>query len=148
MNITQEGIFEKAIAQGAADESDAEILSRLPASLNLERTAKETKALVRRREITKAIELLRIILAYSICDWSLRTVGAWCVIVGIGNLSDVGVLKRLRKSRLWVGKLVSEVLVVQQLAIAERHPVRLRLMDGSSLSQPGSVRTDWRCHLS
>jgi len=68
MNITQEGNFEKAIAQGARGESEEEILSRLPASLNLERTAKETKALVRRREITKAIDLLRMILAYSICD--------------------------------------------------------------------------------
>ena len=48
--------------------------------------------------------------------------------IGIGNLSDVGVLKRLRKSRLWLAKLVSEVLLVQQLEIAERHPVRLRLM--------------------
>jgi hypothetical protein len=148
MNITQEGNFEKAIVQGARGESDEEILSRLPTSLNLEKTAKETKALVRRREITKAIDLLRMILAYSICDWSLRTVGAWCVTIGIGNLSDVGVLKRLRKSRLWLTKLVSEVLLVQQLAIGERHAVRLRLMDGSSLSQPGSAGTDWRLHLS
>jgi hypothetical protein len=148
MNITQEQVFEKMIVQGAGSESDDEILSRLPANLNLETTALETKALVRRREITRAIDLLRMIFAYSICDWSLRTVGAWCVIIGIGNLSDVGVLKRLGKSRLWLGKLVSEVLLVQQLAIAEKHPVRLRLMDGSSLSQPGSVGTDWRLHLS
>lgn len=148
MNITQEQIFEKAIVEGVRGEIEDEILSRLPSGLNLEATAEETKALVRKREITRAIDLLRMIFAYSLCDWSLRTVGAWCVIVGIGNLSDVGVLKRLRKSRLWLGKLVSEVLLVQQLAIAEKHPVRLRLMDGSSLSQPGSVGTDWRLHLS
>jgi hypothetical protein len=148
MNITQDPIFEKALVQGVRGEIEDEILSHLPANLNLEETARETKALVRRREITKAIDLLRMIFAYSVCDWSLRTVGAWCVIIGIGNLSDVGVLKRLLKSRLWLAKLVSEALQVQQLTIDERHLVRLRLMDGSSLSKPGSTGTDWRLHLS
>ena len=61
MNITQEEVFEKAIVQGTRGESEDEILSRLPASLDLETTARETKALVRKREIKKAIDLLRII---------------------------------------------------------------------------------------
>jgi len=148
LNIAQNPILEAVIDRELNSESEQEILSRLPANLNLEATARETKALVRRREITRAIDLLRMVFAYSVCDWSLRTVGAWCLIVGIGNLSDVGVLKRLCRSRLWLGKLVAEVLQVQQVAIAQRPQVRLRLMDGSSLSQPSSTGTDWRIHLS
>jgi hypothetical protein len=148
MNIAQKGIFEESIMPGLGAESEREILSRLPAGLELESTAKETGALVRRREITRAIDLLRMVFAYSICDWSLRTVGAWCLIIGIGNLSDVAVLKRLRHTRLWLGKLVAEVLQTQQLDIFQQPGVRLRIMDGSSLTQPGSAGTDWRIHVS
>jgi hypothetical protein len=148
LNIAQNHVFEEVIVQGLSAESEQEILSCLPANLSLEATAKETKALVRRREITRAVDLLRMVFAYSVCDWSLRTVGAWCLIVGIGNLSDVAVLQRLRRSHLWMGKLVAAALRTQQLGIFQQPGVRLRIMDGSSLSQPGSAGTDWRIHVS
>lgn len=148
MNIAQKHVFEEVIAQGLNAKSEQEILSVLPSNLSLEATARETKALVRKREIRKAVDLLRMVFAYSVCDWSLRMVGAWCLIVGIGNLSDVAVLKRLRQSRLWLGKLVAAALRTQQLGIFDQAGVRLRIMDGSSLSQPGSIGTDWRIHVS
>lgn len=148
MNIAQKYGFEEVIGQESRVVCEQEILSLLPKSIDLEITAKETKALVRRREISRAIDLLQMIFAYAVCDWSLRTVGAWCAIIGIGNLSDVGVLKRLSNSHHWLGKLVAAVLLIQQSTLAKRHLVRLRLMDGSSLSQPGSLGTDWRLHLS
>jgi hypothetical protein len=56
-------------------------------------------ALQRRRKVKHALDLLRMALLYAGCDWSLRMVGLWCNAVGIGNLSDVAVLPRLRKSR-------------------------------------------------
>ena len=56
------------------DEQWATVLQMLPESLDLEATAKETKALLRKRKIKKAGDLLRLVLAYAVCDWSLRLV--------------------------------------------------------------------------
>ncbi|MDI6770217.1 MAG: hypothetical protein QMD04_11160, partial [Anaerolineales bacterium] len=65
-------------------EGEQGILLRLPANIDLEAMATETKALLRHREIKSAVGLLRMVFAYAICDWSLRMVGAWCAIIGIG----------------------------------------------------------------
>jgi len=67
--------------------------------IDLEGTAKEAKAIQRKREITSAKDLLRLVLFYASSDWSLKLVGAWAMLAGIGCLSDVAVLKRLRISR-------------------------------------------------
>lgn len=125
-----------------------EFLSRFKDQVDLEATAKETRALLRKREIKTAFDLLRLSLAYAACDWSLRLVGSWCTLMGIGSLSDVAVLNRLRHCRLWLGKLVALVLQTHRLAITSKPGLRLRLMDGTSMSQPGSAGTDWRLHLS
>ena len=53
----------------------AELTGVLPSDLDA--SAKASGALVRRRGIQSAQDLLRMIFAYAICDWSLRLVGAW-----------------------------------------------------------------------
>lgn len=132
-----------------SDSKIDEVLSRFKDQVDLEATAKETHALLRKREIKTAFDLLRLSLAYAACDWSLRLVGSWCTIIGIGSLSDVAVLNRLRHCRLWLGKLVALVLQTHRLAALTSKPgLRLRLMDGTSISQSGSAGTDWRLHLS
>ncbi len=116
--------------------------------LDLEGTAKETKAIQRKRGITSAKDLLRLILFYATSDWSLRLVGAWALLNGIGCLSDVAVLKRLRNSKQWIGKLVA-ILMQKRVAVLKRLPgVRLRVVDATTISIPGSQGSDWRIHLS
>jgi hypothetical protein len=116
--------------------------------IDLEATAKETKALQRKREISSAKDLLRLILFYVSSDWSLRLVGAWALLNGIGDLSDVGVLKRLRNSKAWIGKLVVTILQ-KRISILKSLPgVRLRVVDATTVSLPGSQGIDWRVHLS
>jgi hypothetical protein len=75
--------------------------------LDLAATASASGALVRRRGIRRATDLLRIILAYAMCDWALRLVGAWCVLIGLADVSDVAILNRLRKSSTWLGGRLS-----------------------------------------
>ncbi len=87
-----------------------EIISRIPADIDLEKSAKEAGALQRRREIRRASELLQVILVYAVCDWSLRLVGIWCEVMGIGSLSAVAIRKRLRGSRKWLGMLIGVML--------------------------------------
>jgi hypothetical protein len=91
---------------------------------------------------------LRIILAYAVCDWSLRLVGAWCVVMGIGDVSDVAILNRLRNSTTWLGCLIVRLLQRRRLRLAHQAGVRLRIVDATAVSQPGSQGTDWRIHLS
>jgi hypothetical protein len=80
------------------------VLNMLPA--DLEMSATDTLALRRRREIASAADLLRLCLAYGLCDLSLRETAAWAQLTGIGQLSNVAVLKRLRQCEQWLGYLV------------------------------------------
>jgi hypothetical protein len=116
--------------------------------IDLEGTAKETKAIQRKRGISSAKDLLRLILFYASSGWSLRLVGAWALLNGIGYLSDVAVLKRLRNSKHWIGRLVVTLLQKRISALQRMPGVRLRVVDATTISMPGSKGTDWRIHLS
>jgi hypothetical protein len=120
-----------------------EMSSRIP--IDIEALAHETKALQRKREVKSAPDLLRLVLAYSICDWSLRLVGAWATVIGLGSLSDVAIRKRLCKTQLWLGRILGAWLQQRRTNLARR-PAILRLVDASSVSEPGSQGTDWRLH--
>ncbi len=115
--------------------------------LDLETTARQEKALQRRRKIQLGSDLLRLVLGYALCDWSLRLTGAWATLIGLGNLSDVAVLKRLRACRPWLGRVLGAWLIKRRVQLT-RKPVRLRLIDATVVTRPGSQGTDWRAHLS
>jgi hypothetical protein len=104
--------------------------------------------MVRRREVKSASDLLRIVFAYAICDWSFRLVGAWCALQGVGRLSDVAVRKRVQGCQEWLGRMIAAVLQSRLSQWQAMPGVRLRLMDATCVSRPGSVGTDWRVHLS
>jgi hypothetical protein len=128
------------------DEEWEEALQTIP--VDLEEAARETKALQRRREIKIAVDLLRLVLAYSVCDWPLRLVGLWATLKGIGCLSDVAVMKRLQKATSWLKSLIAVMVKARRLELKAAHPVRVWIVDGSSISGPGSQGTDYRLHLS
>jgi len=127
------------------DQEWGQVLSLVP--VDLEATARAEKAFQRRREVRSADDLLRLVLAYSLCDWSLRLIGVWASLIGLGRLSDVAVLKRLRHSQRWLGKLIGAWMEKRRVMFPQR-AVRLRLVDATIISQPGSSGIDWRVHLS
>jgi len=115
--------------------------------IDLEKTAREAKAIQRMREICRAGDLLRIVLCYALSDWSFRTLGVWAFSRGIGHLSDVAIMNRVRKSQVWLGNLI-EIVLEKRCTILKSLPgVRLRIMDATCISGPGSHTTDWRVHL-
>src|SRR3989304_4137812 len=69
------------------------VVSLLPR--NFEERAFAKLAIRRRRNIATAEELLRLVLAYSVCDFSLRQLAAWAKVSGLAELSDVAALKRV-----------------------------------------------------
>lgn len=120
----------------------------LPRGFDLEKTLRESGALVRRRGISSAEALLRLILVYSLCGLSLRATAAWAQAQGVANVSDVALLKRLRKAGPWMGQLLGAKLA-ERVEGLEPQPLgyRLRIVDATTASIPGSQGTDYRVHL-
>jgi hypothetical protein len=124
-----------------------EMLRRLPAGFDLERTARESKAFCRAREVRNAADLLRLALLYGSCGLSLDGVATLAEIEAIAGLSKVAVMKRLQKAAPWLERLLEALLAERtpQPLCALKRP--LRLIDGTTLSAPGRSQPDWRFHL-
>lgn len=124
------------------------LLAMLPRGFDLEKTVRESQALVRRRGIASAEALLRLILVYSLCGLSLRATAAWAQAQGVADVSDVALLKRLRKASSWMGQLLAAKLA-ERVEGLEPQPLsyRLRIVDATTASIPGSQGTDYRVHL-
>jgi hypothetical protein len=120
------------------------VLDMLPP--DLEESAYSKLALRRHREVGSAGDLVRLALAYSMCDMSLRQTAAWAQLVGLGALSDVAVLNRLRHAAAWLGHLVLCWLRARGLP-TQVPGVRVRIVDATTVSEPGSHGIDWRLHL-
>jgi hypothetical protein len=125
------------------------LLAKLPRGFDLEKTLRESKALVRRRGIASAEALLRLILVYSLCGLSLRATAAWAQAQGVAEVSDVALLKRLRKASPWMGQLLAAKLAERVEELESQAPLsyRLRIVDATTASIPGSQGTDYRVHL-
>lgn len=116
--------------------------------MDLEASARASGALVRRRAVRDAASLLRLAFAYSVCGLSLRGASAWSSLSAVAALSDVAVLKRLRKAADWLGGIVAAILSERLAgAVCATGERRLRLVDATTLSCPGSRKTDWRVHV-
>lgn len=113
----------------------------------LEVSAREQKAFLRRREIRSAKDLLHLALVYALKDWSLNMLGAWAFMAGIGYLSDVALIKRLRNCGDWLGSLLFTCLRTQQAARGTDPDVKICLRDATVVNSPQSQGTEWRIHL-
>lgn len=125
------------------------LLAALPATLDLDETARASGALVRRRAIGDAAALLRLALGYGPGGLSLRGTAAWATLSGLASLSDVAVLKRLRGAADWLGQIAGAVLTARAgFATAPERHGRIRLVDATTICPPRTNRTMWRLHAS
>lgn len=122
------------------------LISGLSQCIDLDATARATGALVRRRNVADAATLLRLALAYGPGGMSLRSAAAWAGVNDVASLSDVALLKRLRGAADWLGDIAGALLENACAKSAAPTGRRLRIVDGSSISRPGSAGTDWRLH--
>jgi hypothetical protein len=122
------------------------LISNRSKYFDLDATARETGALQRRRAVADGATLLRLALAYGPGGMSLRSAAAWAGINDVACLSDVSLLKRLRGAADWLGLIAGALLqnVANNITVSGHR--RLRIADGSSISHPGSDRTNWRLH--
>src|SRR5215208_1930528 len=122
------------------------LLSFLPSEEVLEATARSYGAIQRLRAVDRASTLLRLALVYGFCGFSLRQTAAWAEAAEVASLSDVALLKRFRKTPDWLGHLLA-VKLTERVNPVPPDATRLRLIDATTISAPGSTGTDWRVHL-
>ena len=135
-------------AQGILEHQWPFLLSCLPSDFDLDASAFDTGTLRRRREVDSASSLLRLVLAYGFCDLSLRQTAAWAQAAQLATLSDVALLKRFRHAAPWLGQILGAKLA-ERASPTQALPrrFRLRVVDATTISRPGSAGTDWRVHL-
>ena len=126
------------------DDDWLHVLSMLPD--DLDRSCRAKLAVERFREIRCASDLLRLCLAYGVCDLSLRQAAAWASTIGLGKMSNVAVLKRLRSTGDWLGHLIVQWLADRGLT-TQVPPMQVRVVDGSVVTTPGQQAQDYRMHV-
>ena len=121
------------------------VLSRLESAIDLEASARESGALLRRREIRSGADLLRLALAYGPGGQSLMQTAAWAELQQVASLSPVALMYRLRGAADWLGRIVGSLLAQREAAVLAGLGLKLRVIDGSMISAPGKGPR-WRLH--
>jgi len=123
-------------------------VDRLGGASRLEASARETKAFLRPREITTAVNLLRLILAYCLGDRGLRSIAAWATSIGLADISNVALLYRLQHCGDWLSLLVGQALAEAQPKASRGRLIRI--IDGTTVPKAGrqaKARNGvWRIH--
>jgi len=124
------------------------VVARLGGAETLKITARATKAFLRPREITSAVDLLRLILAYCLGERGLRSTAAWATSVGLVDISNVALLYRLRQCGDWFAMLVGQMLA--DAAPQAGRGRLIRIIDATTVPKKGpDARKNnklWRIH--
>jgi hypothetical protein len=107
--------------------------------------ARHLGAMRRARYISDPAVVLRVLLIHLATGCSLAETAARASASGLAQISSVGVFKRLRAAEAWFRWLA------QQMRGAAEMPMvvtgrRLRAVDATSVSEPGSTGTDFKVH--
>lgn len=133
--------------QPSIDEEWPFLLTLLPD--DLETSARELGALTRKREVKSAADLLRLALVYGFCGWSLRNTALWAGEAQVAHLGAPALFQRLCQAGDWLGRLLVQRLAERaEAALPREDGLRIVLRDATGISEPGSVGTDFRVHLS
>src|SRR5260370_35508499 len=124
------------------------IVDRLGGGERIEGSGRRTKAFLRARVVSNAVDLLRLILAYCLGPGGLRSTAAWASAIGLVDISNVGLLQRLRRCGDWLGALVGHALAVGAPAASRGRLIRL--VDATAVPQAGLASRQknwlWRIH--
>ena len=134
--------------ESLVNEDWANVVARLGGAETLNVTARATKAFLRPREITNAVDLLRLILAYCLGERGLRSTAAWATSVGLVDISSVALLYRLRQCGDWLALLVGQVLAAAAPQASRGRMIRI--VDATTVPKKGSGAKKknelWRIH--
>jgi hypothetical protein len=109
-----------------------------------EQAAFATGAVNRMRGLSKPEMLLRILLLHLANGYSLSETAARATQAGWADISAVTVFNRLRAAEQWLRWLAEHQRPNPELPVLPGR--RLRAVDATVVSKPGSHGTDWRIH--
>src|SRR5664279_313388 len=107
--------------------------------------ARSSGAMRRARYISDPAIVLRILLLHLASGCSLAETAARAQAAGLAKISAVGVFKRLRAAEPWLRWLAQQMRGAAELPL-EIVGRRVRAVDATAISEPGSTGTDWRIH--
>lgn len=136
---------------GKAAATDFELIEGL-LPLGWQEKARELGALRRGRGIADARTLLRVMMIHIAEGCGLRVTAERARLGGIATVSDVAILKRLRGCGAWFEWMCLQ-LRAQWLPVPLAPALgscwtgrRIRLVDGTVVSEPGVTGSQWRLH--
>lgn len=109
----------------------------------------EKGAITRLRKFDSPETLMRVLLIHLADGKSLRTTAAYAKEASLCEINDTALLKRLKASGEWLRWIALELN--QKIDMSEKFDTilwknRIRLVDGTTISEPGSTGSDWRIH--
>ena len=107
--------------------------------------ARECGALVRARGVADAGALLRTLLIHIATGCSLAETSVRARQMGLGQMNAAAVYKRLRSAEQWL-RWLAEQMRGDLGMVAPTVGRRVRAVDATAVSEPGSTGTDWRIH--
>lgn len=130
------------------NEDWASVVAQLGGAKRLDAMARETKAFVRPRQISNAVDLLRLVLAYCLGGRGLRATAAWAASVGLVDVSNVAVLYRLRRCGDWLAALIGQALTAGAPTASRGRMIRI--IDATTVPKAGPAARKkselWRIH--
>ena len=131
---------------GTVDEDWEVLLSFLPRDWR--ELAQDTGALKGLRKDKAVDNLLRTLLLHLGCGHSLRETVVRARQAHLADLSDVALLKRLKKSKGWLHALCVRLFEEQGLAVIPGGAFQVRAVDATTVKEPGPSGSLWRLHYS
>ena len=110
-----------------------------------EQKARECGALTRTRGIADADALLRVLLIHIANGCSLAETSVRAQQIGLGRLNPSAIYKRLRSAEDWLRWMADQMRASLGM-VTPKARQRIRAVDATSISEPGSTGTDWRIH--
>lgn len=130
----------------AAEEDWELLLSFFPADWRL--LAQSTGALKGLRQDKSEESYLRVMLMHLGCGLSMRETVTRAQEAHLADLSDVGLLKRIRKSQEWLFELCRALFEERGVRPKAGAHKTLRLIDATEVKEPGKTGSLWRIHYS
>jgi hypothetical protein len=122
------------------------IVNHISCLVDLDASARTHRALLRKRGVRSASDLLHLALLYGPGKLSLRGTASFATEAGIADLCDVSLLDRLRNAGDYLADILDHLLARSRGDTPAEGRLQLNLVDGSTVSVPGSKGSDWRLH--
>jgi hypothetical protein len=110
--------------------------------------AHETGALKGLRKDKSPEALLRTMFIHCACGYSLRETAVRAREANLADMSDVALMKRLKKCQEWFRQMCICLFKERGIQTNNSHALNLRIFDATHVEEPGQTGSQWRVHYS